>query len=152
MWAFGGRDLEGFRNDLWQGSRVEEQPPVGDQPEIAWKWKKYEFPAMVGAAPPKRAKSALFYDPNSNRLVLWGGDSAAGPSNDLWIFDFDTWTWACLDPWGDVPPSLIDFTWAQGFESGFEALPHYEKAVPLDGRAGPPYRHVGYIYGGMLPD
>ena len=155
VWVFGGKNLNGYSNDLWHGIRTVH---VVGQSETVWLWQKIllpddrSVPGAPSAAPPGRSGSALFYDPNTRRLVMWGGTGQQGPLNDLWVFDISQCRWSQIPAWGDIPPAMSGFAWSQGLENAYEALPFYEKAVPPDGRTGYPFRHVGYIYGGLLPD
>ena len=43
-------------------------------------------------APTGRWGHAMFYDPTSQRVVLFGGRTSAGASNETWIFDGASWT------------------------------------------------------------
>jgi hypothetical protein len=42
--------------------------------------------------PPSRSGHAMAFDPITDRIVLFGGDGAAGRLNDTWLFDGTTWT------------------------------------------------------------
>ena len=53
------------------------------------RWTKMKPPTR----PLERAGNALAYDAQSDRVVLFGGDTLMGPSSDTWTYDFNTDTW-----------------------------------------------------------
>jgi hypothetical protein len=56
-------------------------------------------------SPSARTLADLTYDPDENRLLLFGGRSITGSLlADLWAFDFDTETWSELDGGGGGGP------------------------------------------------
>ncbi len=54
--------------------------------------------------PSPRNFYALAFDEASRRLFLFGGNSAAGPLNDLWFFDPAAERWSQAGPEGAAPP------------------------------------------------
>lgn len=58
-----------------------------------------QIPDPSGPAPQHRARSSGVWDPNSNRMILFGGRYRAGTSgayqffNDIWAYDPSTNTW-----------------------------------------------------------
>ncbi len=60
-------------------------------------------------APTGRLKHAMAYDVQSDRIVMFGGDSAGGfggELNDTWAYDYNTDTWTQMNP--TVSPSARD--------------------------------------------
>src|SRR2546421_10262771 len=61
-----------------------------------------------GIAPPARAFHAMAYDSQSDRVILFSGAYPAGNTtallNDTWAYDFNTNTWANMNP-GNAPPA-----------------------------------------------
>jgi N-acetylneuraminic acid mutarotase len=55
-----------------------------------------------GSAPSKRDNGCMVYVPTVDRVILFGGNSAAG--NDTWSLRTDTWAWTELHPSGPAPP------------------------------------------------
>jgi hypothetical protein len=135
VWIFGGRNLMGCRNDLWHGVPVQDpQSPGG----IAYHWTRHSF-SQNQAAPSPRGKAALFMDPGSGRLVLFGGKSGGGAADgretifsDLWFFDTAGLSWSQGRPWGDIPAGLKDFSVTQG-------------TIRMGGQERP----FGFLWGGM---
>jgi uncharacterized repeat protein (TIGR01451 family) len=84
LYLFGGNDETAYFNDLWQ---YEE----GTWSEIT----------LTGDKPQPRTLTALTYDMDNNRLLLFGGRSVTGTLlADLWTFDLSTETWQLLDDGG----------------------------------------------------
>ncbi len=62
----------------------------------------------VGAAPPARERHAAAYNPTSNRMIVFGGLSDAGPRNDVWVLSSadgqaGSPAWVQLSPTGGPP-------------------------------------------------
>ncbi|MDA0336584.1 MAG: hypothetical protein O2782_15590 [bacterium] len=53
--------------------------------------------------PSARHTAAAIYDPVGERIVLFGGRSAAGDHNDVWAFDLHSHDWRQLQPGGAAP-------------------------------------------------
>jgi PKD repeat protein len=84
LYLFGGNDGETYFNDLWQYKNGGWIPltPANDPP-------------------PARTLTALTYDSNYNRLLLFGGRTVTGTLlADLWAFDPGTNRWTELDDGG----------------------------------------------------
>jgi Galactose oxidase, central domain len=45
-----------------------------------------------GSSPPARSYLAMTYDPDSSRIIMFGGFDGTGYLNDTWTFDGVTWT------------------------------------------------------------
>jgi hypothetical protein len=88
---FGGSDATGDRNDLW----------VFDARSNAWTALK-----PSGTLPQARGGHAMVYDPNTNRVLVFGGLNSGTSEllNDLWAYDLTTNAWTRLNPSG-TPPS-----------------------------------------------
>src|SRR2546430_4702143 len=71
-----------------------------------------------GNAPPARAFHAMAYDSQSDRVILFSGAYPAGNTtallNDTWAYDFNTNTWANMNP-GNAPPAR--FAHAMAYDS-----------------------------------
>lgn len=90
MFVFGGRTGEGGtgtkRNDLYSWSSATNA------------WTQHNADGAVGA-PPQRFQNAAEWDPVNSRLVIFGGQDAAGTIlNDTWEWDQATNTWANTTP------------------------------------------------------
>ncbi len=60
--------------------------------------------APAGASPSERYSAATIYDPVRNRVLVFGGNTASGVSNDLWALDLSaTPAWTQLTPAGPAP-------------------------------------------------
>lgn len=55
-------------------------------------------PAPGSPMPLARRDAAFEFDANRNRLVLFGGTTSAGDTNDCWVFDLATQVWTELTP------------------------------------------------------
>jgi len=76
MMVFGGFDcVSTYYNDVWILSNAND---VGGQPT----WTQL-FPD--GDPPSVRESSSMIYDPTSNSLIVYGGDSGGAPVGDIWI-------------------------------------------------------------------
>ena len=62
-----------------------------------------------GASPDPRSQLSAVYDHASNRMIIFGGESAAGYNNDVWVLSHangigGTPTWTQMSPSGTIPP------------------------------------------------
>jgi len=64
-------------------------------------WSKVE-PAI--RPPAMAAHPAMAYDAESDRIVLFGGSRVGGPSDETWVYDFNTNTWTEMTPVASPPP------------------------------------------------
>jgi|GEM_PF-2675490 len=117
IWIFGGRNLSEYKNDLWHGVPIKIEHSSA---EYVYHWTKYHFPPNH-IAPSPRGNSALFFEPESKNLILYGGrtkDSTAPEKetilSDLWIFDTSKLIWTQGQIFGDIPIGLRDFSVTQG--------------------------------------
>ncbi len=62
--------------------------PVGD----TWEWDGENWTQVDDMGPSARQDSAVAYDRNRDRLVLFGGLTANGPSGETWEWDGQYWT------------------------------------------------------------
>lgn len=74
MLIFGGNDGTSLRNDTWVLTHAN---GLGGTPA----WTKI---IPFGTPPPSRTSSNAVYRSATNRLVIFGGDTLAGPLNDTW--------------------------------------------------------------------
>lgn len=60
----------------------------------SWRWDGAVWARATGTQPPLRYNSALAYDRDRARVVLYGGEVGAGTPDlaDTWEFDGTTWT------------------------------------------------------------
>jgi galactose oxidase-like protein/Kelch motif protein/flagellar hook capping protein FlgD len=93
MVVFGGLNFPYFLNDVWGLS-------LGAVPV----WSEL---APAGTKPAVRAAHRAIYDPNRNRMVVFGGfNYSAGPSpaTEAWALTLDRNEWILLQPAGSPPP------------------------------------------------
>jgi len=91
MLVFGGSDTGGLRQDLWSLDM--------SAPTPAWSL----IPAS-SPQPPVRYQHAMAWDPDGQRLILFGGAGTSGSLlNDVWAFSVATDTWQQLMPSGIKP-------------------------------------------------
>jgi hypothetical protein len=78
---FGGSDTSSFRNDTWTIN-------LTGTPSM--------LPILAGTTPPSgRDKMTAVYDSSAAMMIVFGGDSALGCENDVWILSLSgipTWT------------------------------------------------------------
>lgn len=93
-------------NDLWTVSHLNSK---GGSPT----WKQY---SATGALPPVREGHTAVYDPNTNKMIVFGGNNCTGTYyNDLWILsnaDGTTGnpTWSQVTPIGTGPSARSQAT------------------------------------------
>jgi len=61
-------------------------------------------------APTPRLDTPPVFDPVSGRLYVFGGDSGAGRTNDLWAYSFEQAAWIELNPTGAQPAARSGHT------------------------------------------
>ncbi len=109
LFMFGGNLNGSFLNDTW----------AYDPAANIWTDLK-----PSGALPAARAGPAMAYDPGARRLILFGGESgptnndAGGSSNDTWVYNPATNTWALLHPAGALPAGRRGHDMAYDSSSG----------------------------------
>lgn len=57
-----------------------------------WEWDGKTWTRVSESGPPPRAAHAMTYDSQRKKIVLFGGDGAAGTLGDTWEWDGKTWT------------------------------------------------------------
>jgi Galactose oxidase, central domain len=57
-----------------------------------WEWDGNNWTQVEDIGPSARRRFAVAYDRNRNRLVLFGGFTASGPSGETWEWDGQEWT------------------------------------------------------------
>lgn len=168
LWVFGGKDLDGPRNDLWHA--VLTYP--GQVPVFQW---EIVEPAL-SIQPPALSGSAMFYDEAGERLIVWGGEGHSGPVVGLYVYDIENGTWSMGQVSGDLPGALAGFASAQVGETGylwggvdesgrgtdslftFDIQSQRFSRVPMEGSGPPPlvgatlwvdpWTHTVYLFGG----
>jgi N-acetylneuraminic acid mutarotase len=88
--VFGGYDGTGLLNDLW-AYRPGNNSWVLLPPN--------------GGAPPARWEHAAVWDPTTSQMLVFGGTTANGYSNDLWAYRPGNNSWVPLMPSTMLPPS-----------------------------------------------
>lgn len=75
---------------------------------------------QLADGPSDRVEAHLAYDAESDKTILFGGENLSlesfSPLDDTWAFDFDTNTWAKLNP-PTSPPGMADQSMAYDAES-----------------------------------
>ncbi|MEX0785097.1 MAG: kelch repeat-containing protein [Dehalococcoidia bacterium] len=69
--------------------------------------------------PAPRAFYSMVFDGEANKMIIFGGNTQAGPANDLWFFDAKSEFWTSVVP-GGLPPSPRqghDAVWLPGRSS-----------------------------------
>lgn len=96
MVVFGGWDTLGTRpNDVWMLAL--DGTPAWSQPTTA------------GTPPAGRVEHTAIHDPVRQRMVVYGGNTAAGNTYDVWTLSLtSTPTWALLSPSG-LPPYIHSY-------------------------------------------
>jgi N-acetylneuraminic acid mutarotase len=56
-----------------------------------------------GPSPAARSYHSMVLDPESGKVILFGGRNERADFNDTWAYDPATSTWSALDPTGEVP-------------------------------------------------
>jgi hypothetical protein len=64
-----------------------------------------EITPASGAAPTPRTLASAVFDTRNRQMVIFGGQGAAGPLNDVWAFDLDAHTWTDLTPASGAVPA-----------------------------------------------
>jgi len=77
MVVFGGSDSKSIFNDTW----------LFDPASSSWK------NASPAKSPTSRERAAMAYDAESDRVVLFGGWTGKGYSNETWTYDLGNNTW-----------------------------------------------------------
>ena len=166
VWVFGGRDLSGYRSDVWSG---EPFTYAGDSGETVFQWTRHAYsPAhdypfsddpeatpdeeQYSVWPSGRSGSAIFYDSISQDVVVWGGEDETGAKDELWRFNTVSLAWTQITAGGDVPLGLIGFSYSQGMvkNGGAVALHEYEGSFIVNENGSSfPGKQVGYLWGGV---
>ena len=100
LWVYSGSGTDAFsagaREEMWQLDLASEL------------WTDVGYPVD---APIARFNSAMIYDEDRDRLVLFGGhdNSNVGNNNDLWAFDLSQQQWASLKEGDTFNAPSIDF-------------------------------------------
>lgn len=81
MYVYGGFDGNFNRGDLWHL----------DLSTFPYYWMQ---PTVVGSPPQPRANHTMVYDPNLNRILIFGGRGGAGYYNDVYAFDPSELSWS----------------------------------------------------------
>lgn len=96
---FGGQTTNTpFLGDLWA---LEPRASSPGLPTYSWR----EIGA--GPKPSPRKFYAWVFDDVAGQAVLFGGDTEAGPVNDLWAFDTEGERWSQLTPQGEAPSPRV---------------------------------------------
>ena len=88
-----------------------------------WLWRGQNWGlAQPANSPPARANAAMAYDPLTQRVLMFGGNSTARPHpgtrlNDTWEWDGCTWTRVAVDRTAPPAASAPAMTWDQGLNT-----------------------------------
>jgi N-acetylneuraminic acid mutarotase len=88
--VFGGYSGTSYHNDTW----------AYDVATNAWSELH-----PVGTVPAARLGHSLVYDPESKKMILFGGYDGSTEYNDTWAYDPAANTWTLQAPTGTVPPA-----------------------------------------------
>ncbi|EJT75627.1 hypothetical protein GGTG_05560 [Gaeumannomyces tritici R3-111a-1] len=78
------------------------------------KWARIHASVQIGASLAPRWGHALFVDEGQDVLVLHGGRTAAGPSAETWLYDFNTLAWMELPPAPVASPDAANVAFSDG--------------------------------------
>ncbi len=93
LWLFGGGDVNGYNNDLWEYSNGEWTWIAGsNQPSQAGIYGTVAVPSPQNA-PGARFNSVMWMDAHGNLWLFGGIDSLDIDYNDLWVFTNGQWAW-----------------------------------------------------------
>ena len=84
----------------------------------------------IGTAPDKRSSSSMCYDPDTEKIVLFGGaDVNVRQLDDTWILSTETWTWEQIsgEPHVESPTESTDTE----NESGISGYPYSALIIGL---------------------
>ncbi len=90
---------------------------------------RWEPLATSGTPPSGRYGHTAIYDPEHNRMLVFGGMTANGETNELWQLDLSTATWQKLTPSGTPPTPRV-------FISAVYC-PDRHSMIVFDGKNGP---------------
>jgi hypothetical protein len=79
---------------LFGGWTTDGKPPASNDRLLndTWVWSGQSWTVIPAAhAPSPRANASLEYDPNSRKLVLFGGSGESGLLSDTWTWNGDDW-------------------------------------------------------------
>ena len=65
---------------------------------------------VQGTLPAGRVDAPIVYDAPGRRLLMFGGQDAASPRNDVWEYSLDRREWTELNPSGTLPPARFGHT------------------------------------------
>ena len=86
---FGGQNSTHHYNDTWM-----------------LKLSTFEWTQINSSVQPAaRAYHQSFYNPYMNRVILFGGQNSTHYFNDMWSFDFNTYSWTEVLPINPPPPA-----------------------------------------------
>ena len=97
FYVFGGNTKNGPQNDLWCFDL------------LALKW---TLVLTTGNIPSVRFNFGYtkFYEKSSLKFVIFGGSLSSGESNEMFLYDVDTFNWQKLNATGKLPPKLAGST------------------------------------------
>ena len=97
FYVFGGNTKNGPQNDLWCFDL------------LALKW---TLVLTTGNIPSSRFNFGYtkFYEKSSLKFVIFGGSLSSGESNEMFLYDVDTFNWQNLTTTGTFPPKLTGST------------------------------------------
>jgi N-acetylneuraminic acid mutarotase len=104
---FGGGALDGMLNDTWAFD------PEGGS------WRALDPP---GAMPGPRGYLQLVQDPESGKVILFGGGTENDDFRDTWAYDPGMNTWTYLDPAGPVPAERSGYAMVHNGKAGVMIL------------------------------
>jgi hypothetical protein len=110
--VFGGIDIVGYFSCLDQGCTDEQWLALDANDTWVYdygsnQWTKMERPSDESRLPVPRNTHALAYDPDTDRVLLFGGDDGLVSLDDTWIYDYNTNAWTKIET--DVHPSARDY-------------------------------------------
>ncbi|CAG9325015.1 lztr1_7 [Blepharisma stoltei] len=90
LFTFGGNSIiKPYTNDL----------ASFDLTQKTWK----SIVPYTSTVPDPRQSTALFFDSKNQRILLYGGKTAAGIAGDFWCFNLRLMAWKELEPQGETP-------------------------------------------------
>jgi hypothetical protein len=89
--VFGGGTYDAFFDDLWE---------LKPDPDGGYYWAALH---PAGSVPPGRSTHMAVYDPDGQRMIVFGGRNRSSALSDVWALNLTDVSWQQLNPTGTAP-------------------------------------------------